>query len=102
WHHWVSRPLIRMARAVRPQSMSLSAAITLARDFTLTPAGGASSRSRNTRSAPQLAPFSNMLSLHAGTASSERRRRSVTLKNFLLSQHATGAQVINIVGTQAE
>src|ERR1700677_2501944 len=100
WHHWVSRPLIRMARAVRPQSMSLSAVIALARDSSLKAAGTASSRSRNTRSAPQPAPFSNMLSLLAGTASSERRSRSVI--KFFLSQHATGAQIIDFVWVQAE
>jgi len=38
--------------------------------------------------------------LLAGTASSERRSRSVI--KFFLSQHATGAQVIDFVWGQAE
>src|SRR6185312_16344690 len=92
---------MRIARAVCPQSISFSAPMALVRDSSLKAAGTASSRSRNTRSAPQPAAFSNMLSLLAGTASSERRSNWVNV-NFLLSQHATGTQVIDLICRQAE
>jgi hypothetical protein len=75
WHQGVSRPFTRTARRVLPQSMPVSAATAMARDDSLTSGAHASSRSRNTRSAPDVAAFSHMRSLLAGVASSERRAR---------------------------
>ena len=75
WHHCVSSPLIRIARMVRPQSRSVSAATAVARADSFAAGAQASSRSRNTRSAPARAATSHMCSLLAGVASSLRRGR---------------------------
>ena len=77
WHHWVSSPLMRIARTVRPQSSSLSALTALPRAASLCAGAVASSRSRKTRSASDAAALANMWSLAAGTASSERRNSEV-------------------------
>ena len=52
WHHGVSMPLMRTARTVRPQSCPVSAPTAIDRAASLTDGAQASSRSRNTRSAP--------------------------------------------------
>src|SRR6516164_7810279 len=70
-------PFIRIARVVRPQSRSRSARAALPRAFSRSAGAQASSRSRNTRSAPEVAAFANMSSLLAGVASSERRGRGL-------------------------
>src|SRR5438876_7650428 len=67
---------MRTARTVRPQSRSVSAATAIPRAVSLAEGAHASSRSRKTRSAPELGAFSHMRSLLAGVASSERRARS--------------------------
>src|ERR1700722_12788312 len=103
WHHGVSSPLMRIARTVRPQSSSFSAAMALARAVSLCAGATASSRSRNTRSASEAAAWANIWSLLAGTASSERRSsRFLELIAGHLSQHAASMQVVDFAGAQAE
>ena len=75
WHHGVPTPLTRTARTVRPQSRPVSAPTAICRAPSLADGAQASSRSRNTRSAPDDADFSHIRSLLAGVASSERRAR---------------------------
>ena len=84
WHHGVSMPLIRTARTVRPQSCPVRAATAIARAPSLATGAQASSRSRNTRSAPDVGAFSHMRSLLAGVASSDRRARGVDHASPLL------------------
>ena len=79
WHQGVSSPLTRTARTVRPQSSSVRAATAVARAPTLATGAQASSRSRNTRSAPDDAAFSHIFSLLAGVASSDRRARGARI-----------------------
>src|SRR5580704_4985805 len=68
-------PLTRTARTVRPQSRPVRAPTAMARADSFTAGAQASSRSKNTRSAPAVGAFSHMRSLLAGVASSERRAR---------------------------
>src|SRR3984957_12961569 len=100
WHHGVSSPLMRIARTVRPQSSSFSAAMALARAVSLCAGATASSRSRNTRSASEAAAWANMWSLLAGTASSERRSKDVI--GVFLSQHTAGLQFVGVAAGKAE
>src|SRR5947208_12338677 len=67
---------MRTARTVLPQSWLISAFTAMARADSLADGAQASSKSRNTRSAPEVGAFSHMRSLLAGVASSERRERS--------------------------
>ena len=88
WHHWVSRPLIRIARTVRPQSRSLSAVTALPRASSLCAGAQASSRSRNTRSAPTRRPWRT-----CGRCSRAPRVPSgaaARSSSELLSQHTPG------------
>src|ERR1700733_3935879 len=86
-------PFIRIARVVRPQSRSRSARAAFPRAFSRSAGAQASSRSRNTRSAPEEAAFANMSSLLAGVASSERRGRGLggILDNSLFVQFVQAA-----------
>src|ERR1700730_1462480 len=86
-------PFIRIARAVRPQSRSRSALAAWPRAFSRSAGAQASSRSRNTRSAPQAAAFANMSSLLAGVASSERRGLRDNLNHSLFVQFVQAAAV---------
>src|SRR5919106_1025909 len=97
WHQGVSRPFTRTARTVRPQSSSVSADTAVARAPSLATGAHASSRSRNTRSAPDLAAFSHMRSLLAGLASSDRRARGA-----YMSDDARGPQGGDAVRVDAE
>src|SRR5208282_5878283 len=75
---------------------SVSAAIAFSRDSSLNAVGTASSRSRKTRSAPHDSALANMLSLTAGTASSERRSSDVMVGGPLRSQHARDVQIVDL------
>ena len=67
----------KAARALRDLGWGRSARAALPRAFSRSAGAQASSRSRNTRSAPEAAALANMSSLLAGVASSERRGRGV-------------------------
>src|SRR3954454_19784723 len=103
WHHGVSSPFTRTARTVCPQSSPSRAATAMPRAASLAFGAQASSRSRNTRSAPELDAFSHMRSLLAGVASSERRDRgSGTGPPVLGSDHAVRPEGGEAPGVQAE
>ena len=100
WHHGVSMPLTRTARTVRPQSRPVSAPTAMARADSFTAGAQASSRSKNTRSAPDVGAFSHMRSLLAGVASSERRARGA--RTVPPSDRPGRTQRVEPLGAEAE
>ena len=102
WHHGVSSPLMRIgADACRPSRVPVSALTAVTRADSLADGAHASSRSRNTRSAPARAATSHMCSLLAGVASS-LSAGSRFVSHSRSSDGPAARSAVEPIGVQAE